>query len=341
MKKTAIFGLLFLQIALLLYPCAPVQAAAFVPITAPSAILIDNSSHRVVYSKTPHMKRAPASTTKVLTAIIVVEHLDLNRVVTVPSFVTAIEPSKCYLKPGERYRIRDLIKATLISSANDASETLAYAAAGSRWEFSKLMNKKVRQIGARHSNFVRASGLPAKNQYSTAYDLALIMREAGRYPFLVETLKIKQCSIYSLSGRKIHLKNHNKMLWRDSREILGKTGWTRSARHCFVGRIKASGKSMFVAMLGSRSLWKDLKKLVDSQFGRSISSFPKKEKIQSNYETKKIQIALKRKGYFRGPVTGHYGPLTRAAVKRFQSAQGLHADGIAGNSTRRILKLSS
>ncbi len=245
------------------------EAFAPVSITAPSAVLFDTASGRFVFSKTPHIRHQPASTTKLLTAIVAYEILPLDKVITVPGFVTGVEPSKAYLRPGERWYVRDLIRATLIKSANDAAEVLGIAAAGSMPRFAARMNAKCKAIGCRNSHFVRSSGLPAHNQYSSAYDLALIMNYAQRHPFLVQTMKVRTMKIRSLEGRRIPLKNHNKMLWRDRREVVGKTGWTRSARHCFVGRINVFGHKVLVAVMGSIAIWRDLKKLVDFQFGAS------------------------------------------------------------------------
>jgi D-alanyl-D-alanine carboxypeptidase (penicillin-binding protein 5/6) len=143
----------------------PVSEASFLNITAPSAVLLDTASQRFTYSKTPHLRRQPASTTKVMTALVAYETLPLNRVITIPGFVTSIEPSKIYLRPGERYLVRDLIRATLINSANDAAEVLAIAVAGSMPRFAAKMNAKARAIGCRNTKFVRSSGLPALNQY--------------------------------------------------------------------------------------------------------------------------------------------------------------------------------
>lgn len=314
-------------------------AAPAVPITAASALLLNGQGNTAYFSKTPHIKRAPASTTKILTAIVAVNHLDLDRVITIPAFVTSIEPSKIHLRPGERYYVRDLIKATLINSANDAAETLAYVAGGgSRARFANMMNAKVRAIGGKHSKFVRASGLPAANQYSTAYDMALVMREAQRYPFIVNALATRTTVIKSLSGRRIGLRNHNKMLWKNSR-VVGKTGWTRSARHCFVGVIRTSSGSAFVSMLGSRALWKDLARLVDYQFGLSYKSAKTTQKVWSNRDkNKKIQVALKKAGYYRGIVDGQIGPQTRRAVKKFQKAHKLPQTGNVGPLTTAKLQ---
>ena len=302
-------------------------------VTAPSAFLMDGMSKRVIYSKNSKVKRPPASTTKLLTAIIAVENLPLNRVITIPAFAEHIEPSKINVRAGERYYVKDLIRATLISSANDAAEVLVYAAAGSRGGVGTMMTRKARAIGAMNSRFVRASGLPASNQYSTAQDMAKIMSYAQRFPFIVETLRTKETNIRSLSGRRIYLRNHNKMLWRDSRTVLGKTGWTRNARHCFVGLIQGGGKRVYVAMMGSHSLWRDLKKLVDYQFGSALLKIHHNRKMWPADKARKIQLALRRAGYSPGPADGVFGPKTVRAVQKFQKAHGLRSDGIVGANT--------
>lgn len=317
----------------------PSAHAVLVNITAPSAVLLDSANHRFVYSKTPHIRRQPASTTKVLTAIVAYETLPLNKVITIPGFVTRVEPSKAYLRPGDRWLVRDLIRATLIKSANDAAEVLAVAVSGSMPRFAAKMNAKARSIGCRNSHFVRSSGLPASNQYSTSYDLALIMNYAQRHAFLVDTLKIRTIQISSLSGRRVFLKNHNKMLWRDRREVLGKTGWTRAARHCFVGRIRVANRKVFVALMGSHSLWRDLTKLVDYQFGTSYWR-PRQAGKSAAIKPRRIDLqrALKKAGYNPGRVNGVWQKQTVAALKKFQKAKGLPADGVAGPKTWQKLK---
>jgi D-alanyl-D-alanine carboxypeptidase (penicillin-binding protein 5/6) len=319
-------------------PAPPTFASASVFITAPSAIVIE-PGRKLFYAKTPHLKRAPASTTKILTAMVVLDHISPDRVVTIPRFVTSLEPTKANLRPGERFRVRDLLRAALIKSANDAAETLAVAVAGSRWRFAQLMNAKARSIGCQRSHFVNASGLPGGNQYSTAFDLMLIMKEAQRYPFIIETLKIKGVTIRSLQGRGIYLKSHNKMLWNSQRPVLGKTGWTRRARYCFVGLLQLPGKTVYVAMLGSRRLWTDLRRLIDSRFGRSWNSPARiNQRLWSREQTKKIQMALEKAGFKPGPIDGKFGSKTVNAVKSFQLANSLKADGIVGPATWKKLK---
>lgn len=331
---------LFLIIVLLASGIAlPAQAeAAAIPISAPTAILLDYNSNRILYAKTPHLRRAPASTTKLLTAIVASEHLKMDSYVTVPKYAEKIEPSKIYVRGGERYRVRDLIHALLMSSGNDAAEVLAVAAGGSRGNFAQLMNKKARSLGSRKSNFVNPSGLPDSRQYSTAYDMALIMREAQRYPVIVQALRTRTSTIRSAKGRRIYLRNHNKMLWRDSREVLGKTGWTRAARHCFVGQINANNRHVFVSMLGSHRLWKDLKTLVDYQFGAVLGKKHQNQKLWGTQKAKDIQNALARAGYSPGVIDGKFGPATIRAVQKFQKAHKLKPDGVVGSRTWGALK---
>ncbi len=303
------------------------------PITAPSALLIDGATGKIIYAKNPHARRPPASTTKIMTALVVLEKSSLEDIVRIPKWVNSIEPSKVYLRPGEQYRIRDLVHATLISSANDASEVLAVATAGSQAQFAEWMNERARRIGCHNTNFVNASGLPAKWQYSSSYDLAMIMKEARRSPFIVESLSTKYIKIRSLAGRQIFLKNHNRFLWKTQRAVIGKTGWTRRGRHCFVGRINGMGREILVSMLGSHRLWVDLKILLDYQSGVALYKIKKNKKKWSATETQGIQNALKRAGYNPGKADGKFGPKTMRAVELFQKERGLYTTGFVDLST--------
>lgn len=339
MKKLFSLQLVLLLLTTNLSFPETLQAAPHsLPITAGSAFLWDISAQRVIYSKALHTRRPPASTTKIMTALVVLERVPLDRLITIPRWAASIEPSKIYLRPGERYRVRDLLHATLISSANDAAEVLAVAAAGSRTRFVQWMNEKARAIGCKNTRFANASGLPLGNPYSSVYDLALIMKKAKENPFLVDSLSRKYHTIRSTGGRKIHLRNHNRLLWRESRSaVIGKTGYTKRGRHCFVGRIRWGGKEVLVAMLGSRRLWKDLKVLLDYQFGVSLYKAYKNRKIWSTEATRAIQRSLLRAGYSPGPVDGRFGSRTVRAVLQFQKSRGLASDGLVGSRTCKAL----
>lgn len=241
-------------------------AKEVIHITAHSAVLMNAWNKKAIYAKNPHVKLAPASTTKIMTALVVINKSRIDEKVTVPKSATWMPPSRVGIKMGEVYTIEDLLKAALMNSGNDATAALAVNIAGSEQEFAKMMNEMARKLGCRNTNFKTSNGLPAKNQYSTAYDLALIVREAVKNEKLMEILKMKRADITELNtGRKINLKNHNKSLWKEaSYTILGKTGYTMRAGQCFAGYIQYDKRhNLIVVMLKGKKLWPDLKKLAE------------------------------------------------------------------------------
>ncbi|MDD5226698.1 MAG: peptidoglycan-binding protein [Candidatus Omnitrophica bacterium] len=340
MKKTILnLSASCFVLASVFFPLSLADAGS-ITLLAPSAVLLDGRTQQVLYAKAPHTKRAPASTTKLLTVMVALDHLSLDKIVQIPPGLEYIQPSKIGLHAGERFYVRDLVKAALIKSANDAAEALAILTAGSRSAFAKLMNQKVISLGATNSHFVNPNGLPASAQYSTAYDLARIMMAASKYPYIVNTLKIRSTVISSRAGRKIALNNCNKMLWRTG-GVIGKTGWTRAARHCFAGRVQARGQVIFVGLMGSPSrqyLWSDLRRIAAIPSGKMPKPIVSAPAIPVRKDTMKIQQALQRAGYFKGNPTGFYGKRTQAAVRNFQKAKGIQVTGTVGPKTWKKLK---
>jgi len=235
-----------------------------ISLTAESAVVMGPWTKRVIYSKVPHQRLAPASTVKIMTALVVLKNSPLKKKVAVSKFASSMEPSKVYIKEGEEYLTEDLLKALLLNSGNDASVALAESVAGSEEKFVDMMNETAKAIGARNTHFKNSNGLPAEGQYSTAYDLALIVRKAMKNRKFVDILKLKNSEIRELnSGRRIKLKNHNKTLWKDTPYVLlGKTGYTKKARHCFAGYIQYSiWHKAIVVILKGRKPWSDLEAL--------------------------------------------------------------------------------
>ena len=218
------------------------------------------------------MKVQPASTTKVMTVLLVMERLDLNKVLIVSANASNVQPSKLHLVPGEQYKVKDLLYAVLLNSANDASIVLAEAVAGSEAEFVKLMNDRARRLGARETKFSNSNGLPTRgvSQYTTAYDMYLIFREALKYDFFREAITYKFKTIYSQRGRRIPLRSHNKMLFTDwGKNIYGKTGYTRAAQSCFVGCFLKQKDIFIITVFGCNKRWEDIKYIL-----KTIGRFP-------------------------------------------------------------------
>lgn len=232
-------------------------------VTAEGAILVDANNNKILYSKNIHKRLEPASTAKIMTALLVLEKLDMDSYAATSENACAQEPSKIHLQEGAKYKVEDLLHAILMASSNDASTCLAEAVSGNEVDFVQLMNKRARQLGCKDTRFANSSGLPAKTkQYASVYDLSLIMRKLVKYPAAVEIMKKKNYTFKDSQGRIIELKNHNKLLWKYPDKAIGKTGFTKRAKHCFVGNDLVKNKEVVFAILKSKSLWADLKFLL-------------------------------------------------------------------------------
>lgn len=232
-------------------------------ITAKSAIVIDIGNRKILYSQNPHLKLPPASTAKLVTAMVVLDRLKLNQKVYISKKAASVEPTKAYLSKGVYYRMDDLIAALLIKSANDAGIALAEAVAGSEEKFAKLMNKKARSLGAKNSNFKNSTGLPGKGQYSTAYDMALIIKAATRYPLIKKVLMKKSFSFTGSDGKRKKVSSHNKLLWETpTPAVIGKTGYTFAAKRCFAGIAFYKKRKVAVVVMKSDRLWWDVKNIL-------------------------------------------------------------------------------
>lgn len=232
-------------------------------ITAKSAIVMNLNSKKIIYSHNPHLKLPPASTAKLLTAMVALNKLKLDQRICISQKAASAEPTKAYLTKGGYYKVDDLIAALLIKSANDAAVALAEAVAGSEEKFAELMNKKARSLGARNSNFKTSSGLPSKGQYTTAYDMALIIKAAAKNNFIKNILSKKYFSFAGSDNKSITVRNHNKLLWETPKPaIIGKTGYTIAAKRCFAGVASYKKRKVVVVVMKSESLWDDIKNIL-------------------------------------------------------------------------------
>lgn len=283
--------------------CLSAGAALAYEVKARAAVVINAASGEVLYAKNPEHSLMPASTTKLMTALVVLENAKLSDVVTISRTVAKTPPIKIGLKAGDRVTIETLLYAALVRSANDAAVALAEAIAGSEKEFVKLMNEKAIAVGALNTRFINATGLPGKGQYITAYDLSKIMREAIQYPVLKEIINTRVTGLSTESGKSIGkaslIKNTNKLLWSDDEMIGGKTGYTRQARHCFVCAGERDKEIFIVVLLGTPSrdlLWQESENLI--AFGSKVMSNEEKPLIyitKIDYSPEKVKHKSRNK----------------------------------------------
>jgi len=233
-------------------------------LTAKSAIVVDSASGKICFGKNIYSKRLPASTTKLVTALVARDNALLSDKFVVSKNAAKIEPSKAYLTFNEKYLVSSLLSAALMSSANDASIVLAEGIAGDEKKFVDLMNAKCKEIGAKNTKFANCTGLPSKEkQYTTVYDLVVIMNKVMKDPVLVNIMEKKQKEIKGTDGKEIKLINHNKYLWKTDGLLLGKTGYTIAAGQCFAGFKKNKFKNdILFAVLGGKTLWGDIKEII-------------------------------------------------------------------------------
>jgi len=259
--KNTVF--LFFLAAWSLSPAAVASAAA---IQSRAAVVMDAATGRLLYAKNPERCLMPASTTKLMTALVVLDNAGLGDVATVSRRASRTAPLTAGFHEGDKVTIETLLYAALVRSANDAAVVLAEAVAGSEEAFVKLMNMKAIAIGADNTKFINANGLPGKGQYITALDLAKIMRQAIQHPVLREILGTRMAEVSTESGKTIFLKNTNRLLWSDKDIVGGKTGYTRGALHCFVCAGERENGTLIVAVLGTPSrslLWKESEDLME------------------------------------------------------------------------------
>ena len=217
-------------------------------------VLMDAYTGRVIYARNPYAHREPASTTKMMAAVVLLERGKLSDIVTAPKDIGHIEDSSLHLAPGEKISLEDLLYAMLLRSANDTPIAGAYYLSGGTEPFVALMNAKAKAIGCSNTNFVTPNGLYAPGHYSCAYDLALIARYAlGNFPVFREIVKTQRRKINRSVHKRDNVVENTAMTFL--KEFPGadgvKTGYISQAGHCFVGSATRGGWSLIAVALDS------------------------------------------------------------------------------------------
>lgn len=267
-KKLKFAGVIFFVCLSLILQQA--EAAVPPPINATAAILIDAKTGQVLYDKKSSLRCAPASTTKILTAIIAIESGRLDDEVKVSARAAGTGGSSMYLYAGQTITLRELLTGLMLRSGNDAAVAIAEHLAGSSEEFVNLMNQKAQQLGAYNSHFRNPNGLSAPGHYSTAFDLAWMSRYALGNPAFAEIVSTKETSIEWLDSKghshDKNLRNTNKLLWMLEDADGVKTGTTGEAGPCLVSSATRGNQKLIAVVLHDHSRWYDSMKLLKYGF---------------------------------------------------------------------------
>lgn len=267
-------------ISLLLAALLPVSAFSPIEETddrpsvhALSAVLMAESGE-YLYEQNAAQKLPIASTTKLMTALVVVESCGLDDPVEILPEYCGVEGSSMYLRPGERYSVRELLTGLLLASGNDAAVALACFCSGDIASFSEKMNRKAELLGMHDSHFLNPHGLTEPEHYSTARDLALLMREAMHDETLSSLLGLQKAVV----GGQTFL-NHNKLLTRYPGCIGGKTGYTELAGRCLVSCAERDGLRLICVTLKDPDDWTDQMALYDWGFSHFLIQRIDRERV--------------------------------------------------------------
>ncbi len=299
-----------------------------------ASCLMDAENDRVLFERHGSEQLPMASTTKIMTLIVILEHASMDDIVTISKNAAAQPDVQLNIREGEKYRLGDLVYSLMLESHNDVAVALAEHVGGSVEEFALLMNAKAATMGLTNTNFVTPNGLDADGHYTTAIELSKIASYAIKNP---DFLKITNTANYQFSelttGRSFSVTNKNRFLYLMDGAIGVKTGFTGKAGYCFVGALKKGDHTLIATMLAcgwppnKTYKWSDTKKLMEyglTHFKKipfaeyATLSINGKEEDNRSFDPQKMQIVL--------PVTGGIAQSVEAAVDELALAPLLLAE---------------
>jgi D-alanyl-D-alanine carboxypeptidase (penicillin-binding protein 5/6) len=269
MIKKKKIGISIVVVMLFITTSTVFAAANYPNVTAKSAIVMDAATGKVIYSKAAKERRYPASTTKMMSLIVALEHGNLDDVITASPNAASTEGSSLWLTQGEQMTMTDLLYGIMLISGNDATVAVAEHVSGSVQKFAELMTEKAHAIGARDTNFTNSSGLPDPNHYTTAHDLARIAAYGYKNPLFTQIVSTEHKILPpTVKGDIRDLYNENKMLWFYEGGNGVKTGYTDAAGRCLVSGAKRDNIQLIAVVLDSETMWDDSKTLLDFAFSQ-------------------------------------------------------------------------
>ena len=258
-------AIILLLTAALLSPEGEILPAPEPELSAQCAVLADGEG-QILLEENGDEQHLIASTTKLMTALVALEHSDPEDPVEIPAECCGIEGSSMYLQEGERYTVRELLTGLLLASGNDAALALAAHCGGTEERFVSWMNEKAERLGMKGSHFANPHGLDDPEHYGTAADLACLMAACLKVPELADLLAKERALI-----REQYYVNHNKLLGSCPGCLGGKTGYTKAAGRCLVSACERDGTRLICVTLNAPDDWNDHKNLYDWGFARYVT----------------------------------------------------------------------
>ncbi|MDD3269794.1 MAG: D-alanyl-D-alanine carboxypeptidase [Syntrophomonadaceae bacterium] len=258
---------------------SPKVEGAYPQTVGKAALLMDASSGRILYEVNSRQRLSPASVTKIMTALIVVEKGDLDLQIKISQTAVDTPESSIWLETGEKLTREQLLYACMLKSANDAAVALAESVAGSEKNFVALMNSRAAQLGMKDTHFCNPHGLENSAHYTTAYDLALVSREALKHKIFRQVVSTKTKTIpWADNDYDRLLINQNRLLYRYDDAVGIKTGYTKQAGNCVVGAAQKGDLLLIAVAMNSPSVYQDLAQMLDYGFANFHKETIKKSK---------------------------------------------------------------
>lgn len=254
-------------------------------INSRSAVVIDRKSKNIIYGKNENVKKAMASTTKIMTAMVVIQNTNLNNIVDISKKAAGTGGSRLGLKAGDKITVKDLLYGLLLRSGNDCAVALAEYVAGSVKEFSNLMNQNAQMLGLNNTHFVTPHGLDEEEHYTTAYELAILADYALNNEVFAQIVNTKSYTI-NINKNSKTLNNTNELLGNLNGVYGVKTGFTNGAGRCLVTSIKRGNLDVICVVLGAdtkKDRTRDSAKLIEYTFNK-YEEIDIKEKIKESFE---------------------------------------------------------
>nr|WP_232016519.1 D-alanyl-D-alanine carboxypeptidase family protein [Paenibacillus baekrokdamisoli] len=286
---------------------APSTAQSALAPSARSAILMDADSGTIIYEKNSHDRLPPASITKIMTMLLIMEALDEGRIkmtdkVATSEYAASMGGSQIFLEPGEQMTVEEMLKGIAMASGNDASVAMAEKIAGTETEFVSMMNKRAEELGLKNTHFNNCNGLPSANHYSSAHDIAVMSRELLKHSEITKYTGVYQDYLRKSSEKPFWLVNTNKLVRFYSGADGLKTGFTAEAKFCLTATARRDNLRIIAVVMGepnTKTRNAEVSQMFDFSFAQYMNhSIFKKDEVMGTVNVEKgniPQIELKAK----------------------------------------------